>query len=133
MFIRKCFYGLYDLITCRIYIPYPFQWGGPTFNAGESFAMMAASVVSLFEVKLQALHLFHLLAIVPSSCLASDIKMLQSTGTFFATSRYGSATPVPASIISRGSGWLVRCVHQCLIFPSVGILCSKQFLFNFRE
>ncbi|XP_038897150.1 putative nucleobase-ascorbate transporter 10 isoform X2 [Benincasa hispida] len=63
-----------------IYFPYPFQWGGPTFNAGEAFAMMAASVVSLFE----------------------------STGTFFAASRYGSATPVPASIISRGSGWLVR-------------------------
>ncbi|XP_022134748.1 putative nucleobase-ascorbate transporter 10 isoform X2 [Momordica charantia] len=60
------------------YFPYPFQWGSPTFNTGEAFAMMAASVVSLFE----------------------------STGTFFATSRYGSATPVPPSVISRGSVWL---------------------------
>ncbi|XP_059462035.1 putative nucleobase-ascorbate transporter 10 [Corylus avellana] len=61
-----------------IYIPYPFQWGRPTFHAGEAFAMIAASFVSLFE----------------------------STGTFFATARYGSATPVPPSVISRGAGWL---------------------------
>lgn len=38
------------IIKCRVYIPYPFQWGNPTFNAGEAFAMMAASFVSLFEV-----------------------------------------------------------------------------------
>ena len=38
------------VITCRVYIPYPFQWGSPTFHAGEAFAMMAASFVSLFEV-----------------------------------------------------------------------------------
>ena len=37
-------------ITCRVYIPYPFQWGSPTFHAGEAFAMMAASFVSTFEV-----------------------------------------------------------------------------------
>lgn len=35
---------------CRIKIPYPFQWGGPTFDAGEAFAMMAASFASLIEV-----------------------------------------------------------------------------------
>ncbi|KAJ6675946.1 XANTHINE-URACIL / VITAMIN C PERMEASE FAMILY MEMBER [Salix viminalis] len=61
-----------------MYIPYPFQWGSPTFKAGEALAMMAASFVSLFE----------------------------STGTFYATSRYGSATPVPPSVVSRGIGWL---------------------------
>ncbi|XWS28458.1 hypothetical protein CRYUN_Cryun25bG0071200 [Craigia yunnanensis] len=61
-----------------IYIPYPFQWGSPTFNAGEAFVMMASAFVSLFE----------------------------STGTFFAAARYGSATPVPPSVISRGTGWL---------------------------
>jgi nucleobase transporter 1/2 len=33
-----------------IYIPYPFQWGSPTFKAGEVFAMITASFVSLFEV-----------------------------------------------------------------------------------
>ncbi|KAJ9674195.1 hypothetical protein PVL29_023634 [Vitis rotundifolia] len=61
-----------------IQIPSPFQWGTPTFNAGEAFAMMAASFVALIE----------------------------STGTFIATSRYGSATPIPPSVISRGAGWL---------------------------
>ncbi|KAL5559188.1 hypothetical protein UlMin_035399 [Ulmus minor] len=61
-----------------IYIPYPFQWGSPTFDAGEAFAMMAASFVCIFE----------------------------STGAFFATARYGCATPVPPSVISRGVGWL---------------------------
>ncbi|KAL4332421.1 hypothetical protein GQ457_07G042960 [Hibiscus cannabinus] len=61
-----------------IYFPYPFQWGSPTFNAGDAFVMMAPALVSLFE----------------------------STGTFFAAARYGSATPVPPSVISRGAGWL---------------------------
>ncbi|KAK9107984.1 hypothetical protein Syun_023995 [Stephania yunnanensis] len=60
-----------------IRIPYPFQWGAPTFDAGEAFAMMAASFVALVE----------------------------STGTFIAVSRYASATPLPPSILSRGIGW----------------------------
>ncbi|KAL3366729.1 hypothetical protein AABB24_011441 [Solanum stoloniferum] len=33
-----------------ISIPYPFQWGPPSFNAGEAFAMMMASFVALVEV-----------------------------------------------------------------------------------
>ncbi|KAL5074665.1 hypothetical protein RYX36_013649 [Vicia faba] len=61
-----------------VYFPYPFQWGSPTFNYGDTFAMLAASFVSLFD----------------------------STGTFYAAARYGSATPVPPSVISRGAGWL---------------------------
>lgn len=61
-----------------VYFPYPFQWGSPTFNVLEAFAMMAASLVSLFEY----------------------------TGTSYAAARYGSATPVPPSIISRGAGWV---------------------------
>ncbi|XP_077233468.1 nucleobase-ascorbate transporter 7-like [Tasmannia lanceolata] len=60
-----------------IRIPYPFQWGSPTFNAGDAFAMMAASFVALIE----------------------------STGTFIAASRFASATPIPPSILSRGVGW----------------------------
>lgn len=60
-----------------IRVPYPFQWGAPTFNAGEVFAMMMASFVALVE----------------------------STGTFIAVSRYASATPLPPSILSRGIGW----------------------------
>ncbi|PON91140.1 Xanthine/uracil/vitamin C permease [Trema orientale] len=74
-----------------VYMPYPFQWGSPTFNAGEAFAMMAASFVSLFE----------------------------STGTFFATARYGSATPVPPSVISRGVGWLGMGILLNGMFGSV--------------
>ncbi|KAF3435569.1 hypothetical protein FNV43_RR22658 [Rhamnella rubrinervis] len=60
-----------------IRIPYPFQWGRPTFNAGDIFAMMAASFVSVVE----------------------------SIGTFLAASRYSSATPPPPSVLSRGVGW----------------------------
>ncbi|KAL1224274.1 putative nucleobase-ascorbate transporter 10 [Cardamine amara subsp. amara] len=64
--------------TPWIYIPYPFQWGSPTFDITDSFAMMAASFVTLFE----------------------------STGLFYASARYGSATPIPPSVISRGAGWM---------------------------
>ncbi|XP_038681469.1 nucleobase-ascorbate transporter 4 isoform X2 [Tripterygium wilfordii] len=60
-----------------IKVPYPFQWGRPTFNAGNAFAMMAASFVAVVE----------------------------STGVYIAASRYGSATPVPPSVLSRGIGW----------------------------
>jgi hypothetical protein len=33
-----------------IKIPYPLQWGAPTFNAGQSFGMVSAVLVSLIEV-----------------------------------------------------------------------------------
>ncbi|PNX60446.1 hypothetical protein L195_g060185, partial [Trifolium pratense] len=33
----------------RIRVPYPFQWGAPSFDAGEAFAMMMASFVALVE------------------------------------------------------------------------------------
>ncbi|KAG5019738.1 hypothetical protein JHK87_015593 [Glycine soja] len=61
----------------RIRIPYPFQWGAPSFDAGEAFAMMMASFVALVE----------------------------SSGAFIAVYRYASATPLPPSILSRGIGW----------------------------
>ncbi|CAI9280347.1 unnamed protein product [Lactuca saligna] len=57
--------------------PYPFQWGAPSFNAGEAFAMMMAAFVALVE----------------------------STGGFMVVSRYASATPLPPSVLSRGVGW----------------------------
>lgn len=78
------------LTTCRtdrsglvaaapwVYVPLPFQWGTPTFDAGEAIAMTVASFVASIE----------------------------STGTFLATARYGSATPVPSSVLSRGIGWM---------------------------
>jgi nucleobase transporter 1/2 len=60
-----------------IRVPYPFQWGAPSFDAGEAFAMMMAAFVALVE----------------------------STGGFIVVSRLGSATPVPPSVLSRGVGW----------------------------
>ncbi|XP_076947598.1 nucleobase-ascorbate transporter 6-like [Bidens hawaiensis] len=57
--------------------PYPFQWGAPSFHAGEVFAMMMAAFVALVE----------------------------STGGFIAVARYASATHMPPSILSRGVGW----------------------------
>ncbi|KAK8599676.1 hypothetical protein V6N13_077586 [Hibiscus sabdariffa] len=76
-----------------IRVPYPFQWGAPSFDAGEAFAMMMASFVALVE------------------CYSKYTDFLpvqwneQSTGAFIAVSRYASATPMPPSILSRGIGW----------------------------
>ena len=107
--------------------------------------MMVASVVSHFEVMffdfICIIYVFFTISYLPPSHVTSNNKIFQSTGTFFAASRYGSATPVPASIISRGSGWLVRCaisVQFVLEFfswffislISFGFLFSHQFLFN---
>ncbi|XP_063950093.1 nucleobase-ascorbate transporter 7 isoform X2 [Daucus carota subsp. sativus] len=61
-----------------IRFPYPFQWGRPTVNASDVLIMSAAAFVALVE----------------------------STGTFIAASRYGSATPAPPSVLSRGAAWL---------------------------
>uniref|UniRef100_A0A1D1ZJ98 Nucleobase-ascorbate transporter 2 n=1 Tax=Anthurium amnicola TaxID=1678845 RepID=A0A1D1ZJ98_9ARAE len=60
-----------------IKIPYPLQWGAPTFDAGHAFGMMAAVLVSLIE----------------------------STGAYKAAARLASATPPPAHVLSRGIGW----------------------------
>lgn len=43
---------------CRIRVPYPFQWGAPTFDAGEAFAMMLTSFVALVEVCLSFILIF---------------------------------------------------------------------------
>ncbi|XP_019170144.1 PREDICTED: nucleobase-ascorbate transporter 7-like [Ipomoea nil] len=61
-----------------IRFPYPWQWGTPTVNAGETLIMLAAAFVAIIE----------------------------STGSFIAAARFGSATHPPASVISRGIGWL---------------------------
>ncbi|KAJ7961471.1 Nucleobase-ascorbate transporter 6 [Quillaja saponaria] len=79
--------GLIDA-TPWIRVPYPFQWGEPSFDEGEAFAMMMASFVALVE----------------------------SSGAFIAAYRYGSATPLPHSVLSRGVGW-----------QGVGILLSGLF------
>ncbi|KHN06820.1 Nucleobase-ascorbate transporter 4 [Glycine soja] len=61
-----------------IRVPYPFQWGPPSFSAGDIFATVAASLVAIVE----------------------------STGTFIAAWRLSKATPILASVLGRGVGWL---------------------------
>ncbi|KAL2643374.1 hypothetical protein R1flu_010961 [Riccia fluitans] len=61
-----------------IRIPWPLQWGAPTFDAGHTFGMMAGALAALME---------------------------QSTGNFYALSRLAGATPPPPYVISRGIGW----------------------------
>ncbi|GAB2301447.1 hypothetical protein Dimus_035470 [Dionaea muscipula] len=63
--------------TSWIRVPYPLQWGAPSFSANHAFGMMAAVVVSLVE----------------------------STGAYKAAARLASATPPPAHVLSRGIGW----------------------------
>lgn len=58
-------------------IPYPLQWGAPTFDSSHTFGMMSAVLVSLVE----------------------------STGGFLAVSRFAGATPPPPFVMSRGIGW----------------------------
>ncbi|XP_048593511.1 nucleobase-ascorbate transporter 4 isoform X1 [Brassica napus] len=58
-------------------IPYPLQWGRPSFHASDAFAMIAASYVAIVE----------------------------TTGSLIAASRFGSATHIPPSVLSRGIGW----------------------------
>jgi len=48
-----------DTCWCRIKIPYPLEWGAPTFDAGHSFGMMAAVLVSLVEVISTTLNDYH--------------------------------------------------------------------------
>ncbi|MCO5603806.1 hypothetical protein L7F22_057958 [Adiantum nelumboides] len=58
-------------------IPYPLQWGDPTFEASHVFGMLSAVLVSAVE----------------------------STGGFLAASRFAGATPPPPFVLSRGLGW----------------------------
>uniref|UniRef100_A0A7N0U2C8 Nucleobase-ascorbate transporter 2 n=1 Tax=Kalanchoe fedtschenkoi TaxID=63787 RepID=A0A7N0U2C8_KALFE len=76
---RNCRTDRANLISAAPWmkIPYPLQWGAPTFNAGHCVGMMAAVLVS----------------------------MIESTGAYKAASRLASATPPPAHILSRGIGW----------------------------
>ncbi|XAR72643.1 hypothetical protein NMG60_11019357 [Bertholletia excelsa] len=74
-----------------IRVPYPFQWGAPSFDAGEAFAMMVTSFVALVE----------------------------STGGFIAISRYASATHMPPSVLSRGVGWQGIAILLSGVFGTV--------------
>ncbi|KAG4998433.1 hypothetical protein JHK85_029872 [Glycine max] len=70
---------VYNSIKLPIRVPYPFQWGPPSFSAGDIFATVAASLVAIVE----------------------------STGTFIAAWRLSKATPILPSVLGRGVGWLV--------------------------
>jgi nucleobase transporter 1/2 len=81
-----------------IKIPYPIEWGAPTFDVGHAFGMMAAVLVSLIE----------------------------STGAFKAASRLASATPPPPHVLSRGVGWqgigvLLNGLFGTLTGPTVSV------------
>ncbi|KAJ7566678.1 hypothetical protein O6H91_02G114300 [Diphasiastrum complanatum] len=59
-------------------LPYPLEWGAPTFNAGYVFAVMASVLVAQIE----------------------------STATIYGVSRLSNATPPPPFIVGRAIGWL---------------------------
>lgn len=40
-------------------IPYPLQWGAPTFDAGDAFGVMAAAFAALVEVHADSITGFH--------------------------------------------------------------------------
>ncbi|XP_058771472.1 nucleobase-ascorbate transporter 2-like [Vicia villosa] len=81
-----------------IKVPYPIEWGAPTFDIGHAFSMMAAVLVSLIE----------------------------STGAYKAASRLASATPPPPHVLSRGVGWqgigiLLNGLFGTLTGPTVSV------------
>ncbi|KAF9665925.1 hypothetical protein SADUNF_Sadunf16G0175400 [Salix dunnii] len=77
-----------------IKVPYPFRWGRPTFDAVDVLAMMAACSVAIVE----------------------------STGTIIASSRYGSATPLPPPALSRGFLGITRVGSRRVAQISAGFM-----------
>lgn len=115
---RNCRTDQANLISSApwIKIPYPLQWGAPTFDAGHAFGMMAAVLVSMIEVSqttldISASHCFNAQLNMPFSSVS-----MQSTGAYKAASRLASATPPPAHVLSRGIGW-----------QGIGILLDGMF------
>jgi len=76
---RNCRTDQLGLVSAApwVRVPYPFQWGSPTFDVGDVFGIFAAAFATLVE----------------------------STGGFYAVSRLAGATPPPPYVISRGIGW----------------------------
>ncbi|KAF7126401.1 hypothetical protein RHSIM_Rhsim11G0152100 [Rhododendron simsii] len=81
-----------------ISVPYPWQWGTPSVDAGDVFVMIAAALVALIE----------------------------STGANIAAARFGSATLPPPSIFSRGAGWLVAS-DPVIDYYGIGWLLDGSF------
>ncbi|THU57672.1 hypothetical protein C4D60_Mb03t05980 [Musa balbisiana] len=91
-----------------IRFPYPFQWGAPTFDAGEAFAMMAASFVSLVEFPNKVLSDKCLCSLLELSLQSQDMQVKCDT---------------IASISSQSWYWLaVKCWLQ-----GIGILLDGLF------
>ncbi|THG20803.1 hypothetical protein TEA_003877 [Camellia sinensis var. sinensis] len=89
----------------RIKIPYPLQWGAPTFSAGHPFGMMADVLVS----------------------------MIESTGAFKTASRLASATPPLAHLLSHGNWdpfqwtfWDSYMIYSFCVSLWDGIIPSKE-------
>lgn len=108
IFSKFCYFikPLEFLLLCRIKIPYPLQWGAPTFDAGHAFGMMAAVLVSLIEVVLLPQNKGSI-SNFTSTDACINVYLFQSTGAYKAASRLASATPPPAHVLSRGIGWQV--------------------------
>ncbi|KAG6416657.1 hypothetical protein SASPL_124092 [Salvia splendens] len=82
-----------------IKIPYPLQWGAPTFDAGHAFGMMAAVLVS----------------------------MIESTGAYKAASRLASATPPPAHGIGiLLDGMFGTATGSTVSVENIGLLGSTR-------
>nr|GEY33799.1 hypothetical protein [Tanacetum cinerariifolium] len=119
-----------------IYVPYPFQWGTPTFDAGDVMVMILASCVSSIEVSsLSKLSVHHF---IPE--FMSKAFHVQSTGSFLATARYGSATPGLGSFLGGLCGSVTgfsASIENCgaLAFTRVGsrhvIKISAAFMIFF--
>ncbi|KAF7113458.1 hypothetical protein RHSIM_RhsimUnG0123900 [Rhododendron simsii] len=83
-----------------ISVPYPWQWGTPSVDAGDVFVMIAAALVALIE----------------------------STSANIAAARFGSpsGTLPPPSIFSRGAGWLVAS-DPVIDYYGIGWLLDGSF------
>ncbi|WVY96729.1 hypothetical protein V8G54_028880 [Vigna mungo] len=104
LFILVLFQTSFHL--CRIRVPRPFKWGRPSFNAGDIFAMVSASLVATIE----------------------------STGTFIAASRLGKATPIPPSVLGRGVGWLgIGTLLDGFFGTGTGSTASVVFYLTIRD
>lgn len=66
-------------LSNRIKIPYPLQWGAPTFDAGHSFGMISAVLVSLIEVNLYSSNIYNSIRVIAAidkvSFLCSQLEL----------------------------------------------------------
>jgi hypothetical protein len=57
---------------------------------------------------------------------ATYVAIVETTGSFIAASRFGSATHIPPSVLSRGIGWQVKRIDcYCDSISSV-LVCESD-------